>query len=225
MENVRSAERKNNNIQLIKPYITVTDGASRFSGGSQLWFSGMFRRCGCGVIAAADTLMYIEGRSETPISKQTYMRIIGRAGRYFPLIPYRGLPGFVLPVFMNLLNFRRKNGFRAAWFCFPGNIPDTVKGQLEKDIPVPFCVGAGFHRILKKKSERGLRLYQKVSDRYVWVKSVRNHFMVITGVEGDMASVSSWGETYYISLSELKGYAAGDGFGLFTNIIRIKKIR
>ena len=29
---------------------------------------------------------------------------------------------------------------------------------------------------------------------------------------------------YYIDLKELEGYSLGDGFGLFTNIIRIKRL-
>lgn len=211
-------------IQLSKPYVSVKDGDILSNGGSQLWLDGMLKRCGCSVIAAADTLMYIEGRTETPISKEAYLRVIRRIRRYFPTIPFRGIPGFALPFFMNLLNIRRKNGFRAAWGCIPGKLTENIRRQLEKDIPVPACVGAGFHRIFKSRLGRGLRLYRKESGRYVWEKSVRNHFFVITGMEGDMAAVSSWGEQYYIDLKELEGYSLGDGFGLFTNIIRIKRL-
>lgn len=228
--------------QLAGDYIRVSDGETVSTGGSQLWLDGMLKRCGCSVIAAADTLMYIEGRAQGQISADAYKRLIGRIKKYFPLIPFRGMPGFAMPVFFSVLCRRRKNGYTASWGCFPKRIAQTVTGQLENDIPVPFCVGAGFHRIFKKQPERGLRLYEKrveyngkpadsVKDTavsegkvsYIWTRSVRNHFMVMTGVEGDWASVSSWGRKYYISLRELESYSLGDGFGMFTNIIRIRK--
>ena len=53
--------------ELRRPWPAVREGESLSYGGNQNWFSDEnFRRCGCGVIACADALLYLRGQSELP---------------------------------------------------------------------------------------------------------------------------------------------------------------
>ena len=99
--------------------------------------------------------------------------------------------------------------------------------MIRKDIPVPVCIGPCLHQLGAAPLYRGLRLYEKRAGQdkdtpsYVWVKTVRNHLVIMTGIHGRWARVSSWGREYYIDLKEFEELSRGDAFGVFTNIIRI----
>ena len=186
-----------------------------FYGGSQLFFDGMIKRCGCSLIAAADVILYITG-CHKPVSIEAYKAYIKQLAPAFPLVPYRGIPGIALALFLNIYLRRRRLPYSAR-FGRIGLIDEALKGEL----PVILCIGPGVHQFLKPKNERGLILYSAVSSD---IKRVRSHFVVITARDGDLLTVSSWGCKYYISLSELRRYAALDLFGLFTNVIALRAL-
>ena len=211
--------------ELSRNYISILHDGSPSFGGSQNWFSGMFKVCGCSLIGAADLLWYLARRKA--MSFPQYQRYVGKLRRSFPMIPYRGIPGYLMPVFLNLFMLRKKIPYRARWGAGPDGIIKCVHRMLAEDIPVPVCVGACLHQFFNKPPYRGLKLYKKNSgsgEPYRWDKTVRNHFMVITAIDGKWARVSSWGQEYYIDLTEYVKLSRWDLFGVFTNIIRISSL-
>lgn len=92
-------------LTLKYPYISVTDGSRRSYGGDQgKSENATMRSCGCGVIAAADVLLYLSrlydcvrdaGLDPTgAISSEEYEKLTGLLRRrYFPLIPHAGING------------------------------------------------------------------------------------------------------------------------------------
>ena len=211
--------------ELCRNYLSVNH-EGRFSyGGNQNWFPGQLKRCGCAVIGAADLIWYLARGSS--MSEGKYQKYVRRLSRSFPTIPYRGIPGLVMAVFLNIYMIRKHLPYRAHWGAGRGGISRRVAAMIANDIPVPLCVGPALHQILKKPAYRGLKLYKKTvgteKAEYVWNKTIRNHFMVITGINETWARVSSWGEAYYIDLKELEEMSVKDVFGAYTNIIRIEQ--
>ena len=215
-------------------YLSVEKGGRNSFGGNQNWFGGMLEKCGCGIISAADLLWYLEKKANAESSGklgfEEYEQYVRKLRRSFLLIPYHGMPGFVMAACLDHYLKKRKLGYRAYWGTLPGKFQTTIREMLENDIPVPFCVGPCLTQAFAKKGTRGLKLYEKRtgddgSEQLVWTKTVHSHFMTMTGIEGDWVRVSSWGEEYYISMKELEAFVKKDGLGLFTNIISVRKIR
>ena len=242
----------------------VTVGGHHFFGGSQLLFDGMIKKCGCSLIAAADVILYLQG-CRKPISVEGYKCFVRKLAPAFPCIPYRGIPGVILSLYLNAYFRLRKLPLRAhfgglgllAFFykfntvssfetakvtcnsyadtaktnnyvnksCSKENLKcrKIISASLTQDTPLILSIGPGLHQILKPKKERGITLYQhNKTGALAPVQKVRSHFVVITAIDGDILTVSSWGAKYYISLTELCRYARLDLFGLFTNVITLK---
>ena len=232
--------------ELSRNYISIEHDGSLSYGGSQEWFEGQFRRCGCAVIAAADIAWYLQGnagsssdRSENAGSPdirrneggcgqgdmpaEQYKQYIRKTGRSFPRIPYRGIPGFLFALQLEFYFLRRSWPFRAAWGPGAISIRRRAAEMIRENIPVPVCIGPCLHQIHKPPLYHGLKLYREKNGQYVWDRTVRNHVLVITAIHGKWAKVSSWGEAFYIDLKELGRLSFGDALGAFTNIIRIRR--
>lgn len=209
--------------ELSRPYLSIEHNGSPSYGGSQSWFPGMLRICGCSVTGAADLLWYLNRGSS--MTEEQYKRYVGILRRSFFLIPFRGIPGTVMAVLLN--RYMKKHGmpYRAHWGAGHGGIIKRIRAMIREDIPVPLCVGPCIHQFFNQPLYRGLKLYKKArntaGEPYVWTSTVKNHFMVITGLEGRYARLASLGEEYYIELEELRKLSAMDAAGLYTNIIRI----
>lgn len=203
------------NINIKHKYVDIaTDGGHHFYGGSQLLFDGMIKRCGCSLIATADAVLYLTGCRKS-ISVDSYKQYVSRLAPAFPLIPYKGIPGVVLSLYLNIYLRLRRLPFRAH---FSGL--SLITGSLNSDMPVILCIGPGVHQFFKPKSQRGVMLYSLTAENALTpVKRVRSHFVVITAADGDLLTVSSWGTKYYIRLSELRRYATLDLCSIFTNVI------
>ena len=210
--------------ELGRDYLSIEYHGKRSCGGSQNWFSGQLKHCGCAVIGASDLLWYLTRGSS--MKEPQYERYVRRIGWSFPLIPFRGIPGVVMAVLLNLYMIRKRLPYRASWGAGRGGIRRRIKAMIREDIPVPLCIGPALHQALKAPPYRGLKLYKKdpSKDGYTWNKTIRNHFVVITAADGKWARVSSWGEEYYIDLEELERLSRWDAFGAYTNIIRIRRL-
>ncbi len=214
-------------INIKHKYIDVsTLGGHHFYGGSQLLFDGMIKRCGCSLIAAADVILYMLG-SRKSISVDNYKRYVKRLAPAFPLIPYNGIPGVVLFLYLNIyLRLRRLP------FCAHFSGLSLITGSLKSDMPVILCIGPGIHQFLKPKAQRGVMLYTDCDSSHTNanglltpVKKVRSHFVVITAADDELLTVSSWGTKYYIRISELRRYALLDLCGIFTNVITLSSLK
>ena len=110
-------------LALKHPYICVTDGSRQSYGGDQgKSENATMRKCGCGVIAAADVLLYLSRRYDCfkdlkldpsgTIAREAYEKLTAHLrSRYFPLIPYSGMNGVTLMAGMNLYFMRNKYTF------------------------------------------------------------------------------------------------------------------
>ena len=98
-------------LLLKHPYIAVDTDSSPSYGGSQMRSANAtVKKCGCGIIAAFDTLLYLsrwhqecrindfsELQSITSLPLPTYNQYITRLKQtYFPIIPYAGMNGLSL---------------------------------------------------------------------------------------------------------------------------------
>ncbi len=216
---------QNTKADLNRSYVSVRNGDQPSYGGDQNWFSGDLKNCGCGIIGAADIIWYL--RNDDEVTLEQYHNYVKRIRRSFVMIPHRGMPGFLMAVCFDVYMRRHRLPYRVSWGTFPVRIRETATAMIEEDIPVPFCVGPCLHQMFQKPLYRGLKLYEKREEggehKYVWTKTVRSHFMVMTGIDGKWARISSWGHEYYIDLEELEDLARKDTLGQFTNIIRIKR--
>ena len=205
--------------ELKRPWPRVRTGETLSCGGSQNWFPDEnFRRCGCGVVACADTLLYLTGRSGLP--REEYMRYVNSLRRYFPLIPRRGIDGVRLAIGFNAC--LRQNGVnvRAGWSASGGKFWNRLTAQLESDLPAIVAVGPNFPRVWGAEQ---LPLYRKAEDgRYVEAARTKGHFLTVTGLDGEWMRVSSWGRELYIERRAYHSYMRRQG-ALFTNLLYLER--
>lgn len=243
-------------IGLTKSYINVNGSF----GGNQGWFVGSdeskntwkeraIKGYGCGLVGAADVLMYILGSTfvfgqkkgnvtshDTEIKKEDYMGYLSRLEkRYFHIFPKLGLSGILLSLGLNLYflfhgrEIKKDTGctFRARWAVRPSRLLDRIKEMLENDIPVIISIGPGFFRKQKVKFYNCEEKDGKL--KFKPVTQTKDHYVTITGIlETDkltMLEISSWGKKYYVNWEEYKKYVKKCDNYYFSNILYIKKLR
>ena len=212
--------------------ICSVDG--RTYGGSQMLSDDKnVKKCGCGVVAAADLIIYLH-RYHSPFNSSLlkdipddgaiplaeYRRLLTQLNRrFFPLIPSRGINGVVLTAGLNLF-FRLGGGkMTAIWCVSGGKMWERSEDMLRRDLPVIFSVGMNFPKFWGKEK---LRLYTKLPDGTLRPSgSVRAHFMTMTGMDSEYIRVSSWGRMYYISKAEFDEYVRKNSGSIICNIVYI----
>lgn len=208
-------------IELKRPYPMIRTGASLSCGGSQNWFPDKnFRRCGCGVIACADALLYLRGAGELP--REDYINYVDSLRRYFPLIPGRGIDGIRLAVGFTLL--ARKNGVavRAGWSASGTKFWGRLAAMLSDDLPAVVAIGPNFPRVWGKET---LPLYQKTErGGHVERERTKGHFLTVIGLDEEWMEVSSWGRRLYLERRAYADYMRRQG-SLFTNLMQIERIK
>ena len=210
------------------PYVSVESSY----GGSQSWLANrVMSQSGCGVVAAGDVLLYLgmhrrgcrtEGihglfYSDGRISRARYEQYLKELGRrYFPVLPYLGMPFWVLT--MGLNRYFRRNGIRlgARWGVLPWNLEKRMEEMFRQDLPVILSIGPNFPPFFRKQK---LRLYEKEENgSYRHVTQTRAHYVVATGFEKGKLRISSWGKCYYIDWEEYKEYLWKKSNPWMTNI-------
>lgn len=208
-------------IELKRPYPAIRTGALRSCGGSQNWFpDANFRRCGCGVIACADVLLYLTGTEELP--REEYIAHVNALRKYFPLIPGRGIDGVRLAIGFNLL--ARKNGaaVQAGWSASGTKFWSRLAAMLSDDLPAVVAIGPNFPRVWGKET---LLLYQKTADGdYAERERTKGHFLTVIGMDEEWMEVSSWGRRLYLERRAYADYMRRQG-ALFTNLLQMKRIK
>lgn len=174
-------------------------------GGNQAWFEKeLWAAGGCGVIAAANLYYYFKG--ELVVDRADYMELA--TALYYWLRPLH--------------------------FFNPSYSHDTyglISAGLFRDRTLRFFrirglqLQARIHRFIKK---RALGLIKEGLDRgelpLIMVQGIPktnayvNHFMVVTGYEGDSLYLSSWGRKLLVPFSELS-----QG-GNFFNLLLFRRI-
>ncbi len=200
---------------LSSPYIAVKMGNTLSYGGSQLWsddktVSGF----GCGLIAAADLLLYISGTEV--ISDKEYMDFVRSIKKYFPIMPGQGIDGIRLSIGLNLC-FGHFSMDRLCYWGISGNkYLGRIYDMIKKDTPVILSVGQNIP-ILQKKEK--LSFYRKTGDRILVPKAhASGHYVTVTGIGHKYLRISSWGKKYYIKISEYEDYVSRCSTWMFSNV-------
>ena len=207
--------------ELKRPYPRIQSGAVSSCGGDQGWFADEnFRRCGCGVVACADALLYLRGR--TALSREEYMDHVNSLRRFFPLVPRRGIDGVRLAIGMNVCLRRAALPLRAGWSASGRRFWDRLAAMLADNLPAILSIGPGFPRVWDAK---GLALYRRTEDgRYVGAGSARAHFLTATGLDGERIRVCSWGQELYIERAAYERYMRENSTALLTNLLQLRRL-
>ncbi len=221
---------------LLHPLCTVRyrDGLS--FGGSQMQSPvPEMVRCGCGVVAAQEVLLYLcryhGGNGETlfseellsgpAVSADVYNRSLDRIrAQYLPLIPHVGVNGIGLILGMNAAFRRCELSFSARWVISSGRFYPLMEEMLEKDIPVIFSAGPNFP-VLWGKEKVGLR--PDPEDRHSSVQAISAHYMIAYGLDAQNIHVSSWGRRFAVDRQEYDRYVKRFSSSIVSNLVAIRR--
>ena len=211
-------------LTLKNPYLCVSGGIRPSYGGSQMNSGNpTIRRCGCGPVAALDTVWYLEHRgSSEPMPIKEYNRqLIKLCRRYFPLIPPFGINGLLFVAGLNRLFHDRKLPFRASWMMSGTRLWERVEDMLLRDCPVILSVGPNFPAFWQNNR---LPFYTRNADgSFRKTAATKGHFVTATGIDPVWVRVSSWGREYYINREEYERYTRAHSNYAFSNLVYIKE--
>ena len=221
--------------RLQHPFVSVSTERGTSYGGSQSFSENkIMSRCGCGVVAALDWLLYLQKRErpafvsflpKTPgeIQKEDYVRLLQTLSRkYLPMIYPTGINGLVLAAGMNLLFLREHLPYRAAWRVTRKGLWEGIRDMLRRDYPVILSVGPNFPRILSGKGKA--TLFQRNPHGTLYPSAgVNAHYMTVTAMEGDWLRLSSWGREYYLNIPAYEDYVREHSSYVFSNILYIEE--
>lgn len=224
------------NISLKKELPAVFDGQQLYRGGSQqLLPRKAMRDVGCGIVGAANVLLYLsrkigksfgplDGKEETlPLSLDRFRRACRYLQlRYLPILPGFGMNGITLSIGMNRFFLTHRIPYRAHWCVSAEKLPEHVSDMLEKDLPVILAIGPNFPFFWRKKR---LSLYRRLTDgRLTKAGSTTGHYVTITAMDDECFTVSSWGHEYIILREEYRNYSQKSSVPLFSNILLLREV-
>ena len=212
-------------LSLKHPYLSVDDGRNRSYGGNQMRSDrAVIRKCGCGPIAALDTVWYLEHRGQTgAVSLTDYNTMLNTlCRRYFLLVPPFGINSFVLTADLNLLLHARRLPYRAVWMMSGTKLWQRVEDMLARDLPVILSVGPNFPAVWQNNR---LPFYTRSSDGSLHkAAATKGHFVTATGLDEEWVRISSWGREYYINRSEYERYTRENSHFAFSNLVYLREI-
>lgn len=221
-------------LTLNNHYIThISDGRHLYGGNQTLMKNKRTRQCGCGVIAALDTLIYLHlyhdgcNCSDYAAIKNSYVphdeyeKLAEKLqNKYLPLIPHFGTNGIMLAAGINAFMKKHNYPYKASYGTEKGQLFRAVERMISEDLPVILLIGASFPEVWVKDP---LNLYVKFEDGTMKKAcAVDGHFVCITGIDDEWLSVSSWGRQYFISREELIHHTKSHSIELFNTIIQLR---
>ena len=216
-------------VELRKKYISVASNQvfDDFSfGGSQMWFQERsINRCGCGVVAAYDFILYITQKDgnqrPTGYSRSIYIAELKRIQKkYFPLLYPFGLTGIQLAFGMNRMFHDYAIPYHASWSVTEKNLFSRIRNMILDDFPVILSIGPNFPLFWEKHT---LSLYCR--DRGIFKKAseVKAHYITVVGIDDVWLKISSWGRLYYIKREEYQDYVSRFSSSITSNLLMITK--
>lgn len=215
------------------PYLRIGGPGDATYGGSQRRGRTLcMRKWGCGVIAAADLLLYLSlyrpgcrGSlfAGAPASGEAALdwyndRVDRLRRRWLPVMPGSGINGLALAVGVSLCLRRQGIPLYARWGVRPGRLWERIDRLLDQDIPVILSIGGGFPCFWKKDR---LNLYA-APQKGAPAASARAHYVTVTGADENWLRISSWGRCYYIHKAEYCAYIDQSSAWLLCNILDIR---
>lgn len=205
-----------------------------YYGGSQMLSPDkMFRKCGCGIVAAADLFLYLHRYhkgcrcsmfdcfKEEIISVDKFLPLYKSLRSYFTLIPHLGISGIMLALGINAFFLHNKYPYYARWGVLPSRLWSSIEEMLRQDIPVLITVGPDFPRIWEKHSTN---MYSDSAAGHSRSTKVRAHFMTLTALDEEWMHVSSWGKKYRISRDEYEFHMKHHASAVSSNIVYISRL-
>lgn len=221
-------------MELAHPYPGVrTERGVTYGGDQRRCDDAVMRRCGCGVVCAADLLLYLHRwhpdcrvpplqslPEDGVLSQRQYDALTRRLRRRcFPLCAPFGLNGPALAAGLGLFFRRWGIPYTARWGAPRAALWQSVEEMLARDLPVILAVGPDLPRLWEQRS---LRLYRGGTPPYAPAGRVRAHFLTVTAMEGDWLRVSSWGKRYQLRRSEWEDYARRCSGSLTSNVLCLR---
>lgn len=213
-------------------YISVANNSNGSYGGSQTRSdNAVIKRCGCGLVAACDLLLYLhryhrdcsalifdDVPMDEDVELEAYNSLLEKLNPLFPIIPPFGISGPLLVIGLNI--FFRHNHFpyKAMWAMNETALWRRTEYMLERDFPVIISVGQNLPFIWNKHK---LNLYVERNAQKRKSSSVKAHFMTATAIDEEWLCVSSWGRKYYINRKEYESYVHEHSSTLINNIVYI----
>ncbi len=223
-------------LRLQYPYVSIlSEGKLSYGGNQQSADSAMIGKCGCGIIAATDTLLYLSryhlrepvpafrGLEERfPLSARQYYDCIAVMRRdYFPLIPHLGINGLMLMTGMEKFFRENRMPYRARWSVRRSDMWEKMKNMLREDIPVIMSIGPNFPAVW---GNRRTCLYSpQANGELKPAAKIKAHYFTVTGMDENWLTVSSWGKKYYLNRLEFERYVKEHSAGFVSNILYITK--
>ncbi|MBR2782787.1 MAG: hypothetical protein IKD93_01145 [Firmicutes bacterium] len=224
-------------VSLKHPFPRLQDSARSYYGGSQkLLGKSYVRRAGCGVVCAANILIYLgrwaegcgngpfaELAREDPIPAAAFGRCCDALQRrYMPVTPRFGLTGAQVAWGLNRYCRRWGIPYRMSWRYRRRDFWDALADQLEQDLPPVLAIGPNFPDFW---GSQRLRLYRALPDASLRsAASVHSHFVSVTGLSDDLLHVSSWGREYFILRKELETYVGRHSAWLVSNAGLLRRV-
>ena len=147
------------------PYLRVSGpGGVTYGGSQRRGRAAHMRRWGCGVIAAADLMLYLSLHrpgcrgtlfAGAPPAEEIDLdwyndRADRLRRRWLPVIPWHGINGLALAFGVSVCLRRQGIPLHARWGVRPGRLWARIDRLLDADIPVVLSIGGGFPCFWKK---------------------------------------------------------------------------
>lgn len=215
-------------LELMHDYPKVHNDGRISYGGSQSWaHSKPLETCGCGLVAAADTLLYLyrwhfdgdaapEIRTAWPLERADYEKLMLRLNRYMPIIPPFGMTGISLALGLNIYFAKYHMPYRMRWGVPAAQLWQRMEEMLRNDMPVILAIGPNFPLVWQKN--RVPFYIRTPNGDHVKQSSAKSHYVAVTGMDDEYLRISSWGRLYYIRRSEYEAYARSHSNWIVTNI-------
>jgi hypothetical protein len=220
-------------MRLQNPYISVTGpNGNTYGGNQQQCKNKTLKRCGCGLVAALDTLIYLGKYNPSvylpeckalplPVPQEKYEQLLGSLCRaYLPVLYPFGMNGVCLAAGVNLFFLRHSIPLKARWGISGAQMKKRIAEMISADIPVILAVGPNFPKFWQRKNA-SFRL--SPVDGFTSSVGTRAHFVTVTGIDDSWLEISSWGCKYYLSFQELERYSRECSNSLLCNILYIEQ--
>lgn len=210
------------------PGVVLADGRKSYGGNQMCSPDKVMQRCGCGVVAAADLLLYLHrfhrplplfAGLEGDLTQEQYEELLQELRRkFFPLFYPVGMNGLSLALGLNRVFRRNGLSLSARWDMSEKKLWLHMEDMLRRDIPVILSIGPNFPRLWRKGKET---LYHMDRGEYRRATETRAHYVMVTGVDDEWIRISSWGKEYYLSRVEYEQYRSDFSSALVSNIVYI----
>lgn len=223
-------------VELKNSFISVSyDRIESYGGNQRLSKDPVIKKCGCGIVAALDTLLYLcysrrwscvlepgEITESGPIPHELYEESLAALKKnYFPVMYPLGTNGFALALGMNRFFKKHCLPFHASWYAAGRRLWERMGAMLSHDIPVIVAVGQNFPRFWERKGVSLQIMDSNGSPRPG--ASARAHFVTVTGLDTDWMQLSSWGVKYVVKRSDFMRYALKNSSPLLCGMLYIEK--